>query len=606
MEYGLFTEPSGLVAGEYTLFLRPAGNRDPQSAFLSQPFRLGGGETLTVVLHGTPDAPRLLFHVEDTRPLTANQTRLTALNVMLDGTTVSLQQGTQSLFGDLASGTASASIVVPTVELRYNVRAQGQIIGSGVLQLRARQSYTFVIASNLADPTRAQVFTLNTNVAGVATVRVVSVADGISVDVFANAFKLVENFAYLYQSEPQRLPSGEVVVNVYAHGVDATTTAPLVSYQTAFLPDDDLTLILLGKRNELRLVPYRPDPRPVLEGNARMSFLNTLPDVPRVQLQTQASEPLRANYGQIAELGEVVAGMPFLMTWYELRNNQPVGEPLEFSQTFVPQAGEAYLYLVTGRGEREPFVLSKRVGVTLARSNPSAPPTPTPMLAPAVRGINAIDGITVDYRVDDIPFATGLIGRTSSALVTAPSGERTITVLNAQTGALLTRLTLTLEAGKQYAFVAFGTQDRGYRMIALDDAGVSPATDSLPTIRLVNLSEGSVFLGLGYENAVGRVFPDLSAAPEVNADGETVQSFRVSLPIGLRRLARNVTAPGDSSVLVAEVGVKDVYVLDDITTSVANVRPNVSLANGTHYDVIAYQLFGSLQVEAFVIPLARR
>jgi hypothetical protein len=111
---------------------------------------------------------------------------------------------------------------------------------------------------------------------------------------------------------------------------------------------------------------------------------------------------------------------------------------------------------------------------------------------------------------------------------------------------------------------------------------------------------------LGYENAVGRVFPDLSAAPEVNADGETVQSFRVSLPIGLRRLARNVTAPGDSSVLVAEVGVKDVYVLDDITTSVANVRPNVSLANGTHYDVIAYQLFGSLQVEAFVIPLARR
>ncbi len=604
MEYGLFTEPSGLVAGTYTLSIRSAGVRDATETLTRQDFSLNGQETLTVVLYGTPETPRLLLYKEDNRPLSANQTRIALINVTAEGETVTMQQGSQSLFGDVANGVASSSAVVPSVELRYNVRANGQIIGANTLRLRERQNYTFVIASNLADPTKAQIFTLTSGVLGIASISTLNMVNGVTVDVLANAVTLGEGMGYLYQSDPQRLPSGDYTIFVYAQGVDRANVAPLASYQTTFIPDEDLTFIVLGQANDVRILPYRANSSPVTQGFARVTFLNTLPNVARVQMQSNVNEPFQMNYGQLIEAGELPIGS-FPMTWYALVSGQASGEPLELVTDFALEDGRSYLYLFTGRGEQTPLVLSKTVDVLVPAfiaSTAEAALAPLESSAPTVRGINAVDGLTVEFRVDDVPFATSILSRNTSSPVTLSSGERTFTLLNGQTGELMARLTITLETGKPYSIVAYGRADTGFQLDSFTDENIAVAQGA-PTLRLIHLSEDSVSLGLGYQNGTGLVFPDLSAPATVGENGEPSQNLRISLPIGLTRLFRNVQRPDASAITIVEEGVKDIFIIDDIATQVGNIRPNVSLQKDTHYDVIAYQVSGTVQIEAFIIAL---
>jgi len=157
------------------------------------------------------------------------------------------------------------------------------------------------------------------------------------------------------------------------------------------LPAGPITLAVIGNSGEYQAIAFPVDRNPTPDGQARLSFFNTLQDIPGVQVETSGG-PLRG-------LNQVVFGNAPATTLVNAASlsltligvsTSGQATTVEFPQNLQFEAGYNYLYLITGRQDT-PLILSENVGIdsSLPTNQVAAVGTPQASLA-TFRFINAV------------------------------------------------------------------------------------------------------------------------------------------------------------------------------------------------------------------------
>jgi hypothetical protein len=603
LDFRQFIEPSGIVAGEYTLRVVPQGAKTLTEPLLSLPLTVLGSTSQMLILTGKADALTMTIVAEELRPLSGGQSRLIAVNTLSNQATISTFNGNNALVADTAYGSVSESVLLPTEEIALNVRVNGAIAYAKNVRLRERQNYTLIAIDNPQKPDMIDVLTITTPIDGLGVVTVVNATDGLTLDFYANTQIIAPQMGNRYVSEPINLAAISYDLTIYESGADPNTVQPLLQDRLTVLPDQEVTLILMGTANDLRIVDYRPATQPTTADKARVIFLNTLPNAPKVQAQANIEFNLVANYGILTNSGELNSG-ELSLTWYEYENGNIVGEPLEYQASVALNAGSEYLYILTGRSDLPAFTIEQTVGVQ--------PPTAselialgTPQVASYFYAINAVEGLTINVSMDDIPLATNLASRTGNSSTIIPESEHTFTANRVDTGELIARLTAPIETAKSYAAVVYGRAETGYQILLIgEDIMDNPA--NVPTIRLINASQIGTSMGVGLFASTGNNPP----FPDFNAPVDPITGFvpsRTSLPIGLKRIFKDVLSLTASQTLFlfdAE-GLQDIYTIDVATTQASNILPSFVFEAGKHYDIVALQDPTSGIVTTYVVATTK-
>lgn len=596
MDATTFTDQVGLAAGQYSLSAVATDPDDLTAPLAQTSLTLLGGESVIVILNGTADNPRLTLVREDLSPISGDKFRVTLFNALSDGA-LSLNNGSTVLNTDTTVGTASLTTLVPAGQIALNIRRDGQIIYADEIQLRSRQNTTIVVLSG-ATAEDVELLVLNTPIVGITEVRFVNAIFGLPVDIVADDIDLAAGIGDLVVTNPQTLAARDYEIVIYATGADRAVTEPLYRTNLNLNPDKSVYLIVVGTADNVRLLTYTLDTSPTETGTARIAFINTLSDIQRMRVTSNVALENVVGYGQIDDAVVVPAGaLP--LVWSRYQGGEAVGENIEQYPDFALQEGTDTLYFVTGRAEQPPFIITNPVG-TVAPDIVSLEPTATPNQAPSLYAINALEGLTIQFRVDDVELGAVLAPRSSGTGSLIPPGEHTFTALRTDTNELLARQTLTTNANLQYTLVMLERSGSQYDLIVLESPPVASAD---PTVRLINLSELSIALGLAVvaNNGSTLAFPDLNA-PIDTATGSI--PYRISYPIGLTRVISDINSAFGSTIAPIRFGadVYDLYIVDDTESSIANITPAVTLENNRHYDIIAYQSPFTRQVSVYVLP----
>jgi hypothetical protein len=291
---------------------------------------------------------------------------------------------------------------------------------------------------------------------------------------------------------------------------------------------------------------------------------------------------------------------------YTFNWTNDIGDLLEVAENVQFEAGRSYLYLFTGRLDNNPVIISNNVGVDeeLVSEVVVAGDEATPEvvnLPMELRVVNAISGLAfpVDFMVDGTLLSAGLAYRQGSELIEVSEGDHTVEVTIPETTNALGSMSAFLDAGRYSVFASGFSEDSIQVLLAPDYPLIFDGIS--PHLRLVNLSSvgSDATFALAYSAANTTVN---------NPDGVSVDSgdVRRSIPFGLQRLVDNVTAQNFSSPVLMPVAAFDIHIVDSRQNALAATIPNVTLAAGTHYDVIAYQDQGSLRVQGFILEYPAR
>ncbi len=597
MEFTNYTDQGGLVAGEYTINAVPNGSKDFTTAFASAPLTLVGGDSVIIVLTGNAETAALTLVKEDLSPVNGNVARVTLFNALSDAP-VSISNGTTTINNDTGYGAVSLATVTEAGELDFNIRSAGEIIYADKFDLRERQNTTFIVTPRVAGSDGADLIVLNTPILGIGKVSIINLVEDITVDVVAGGEIIGRGLGYAYIVEPQELRATDYELQIFAEGVDRTAIDPVYLGNLSILPDRTLYLIMLGKPEEVRVLTHVLDTEPTETGTVRMTFVNALSEFPRVQVESNVALTAVVAYGQLLE-DEILPAGSLPLSWYEY--GAATGDALELQPEFAVLEGTDILYFMTGQTQQEPLLIVNNVGIQAPAPDPNQA-TAIPETAPSIYALNSLDGLSLQFFVDDVPLGVPVNPRSSNSGVTLTAGEHVFTVTRPDTGELLARLISTGEINKQYVAVATGRIETGYQILLVNaDAPINP--DNLPTVRLINTSEPSTIFGLGIvvNNGNTSAFPDLNG--EIDPNTGTV-SFRVNYPVGVTNLLENITSGNGSTITPVSLGagVLDLYLVDNQSTTVAAIVPAVGFEMGKHYDIVAFQAPLNEQVTVVIVP----
>ncbi len=596
LNYAQNTEPSGVVAGDYILRVVPAGNTPTDSPRLEQTLSLQGGQSLVLLVHGSLDALDTTIVMEATEPLPFGQSRITAINAMSGGPMVSLMEGNTELFNPIAAGQVSTPVTLSTGRTTLTFQGGDSTLVSHLIDLREQHNHTLVLVGT---PANIRVVEFDSRAPSQASIRFVNASAPIgTVDVTFNSELLVSNAGFGRASEQQHTIAQIYDVEIYATGADRTEIAPLLSTQLVANQDDVITLILIGTPDALQLVQHRENSAPTAPLETRIAFLNTLPNLPVAQLdvaQGQVPGITTLNYAQTPAEVAILAGN-YTFYWANA-----AGDLLEVAENIQLEAGRSYLYLFTGRLDNAPVIVSSNVGideelvssVVVADDLATAEVATVPM---ELRVVNAVSGIDfpIDFMLDGTLLTAGLNYRQGSELIEVSEGDHTVDVTVPETSNALGSTSAFLDAGRYSVFASGFGEDSVQVLLAPDYPLIFDGTS--PHLRLVNLSpSGSdANFGLAYSAANTTVN---------NPDAVSVDSgdIRRSIPFGLQRLVDNIMAQNFSGPVLMPAAAFDIHILDTAQNSLAATIPNVTLAAGAHYDVIAYQEGGSRRVQGFIL-----
>lgn len=594
------TEPTGIVAGDYNLRVVPAGAGLDGQTLLMTPISLRGGTSVILLITGTPDALTLATFNEQTEPLDSSQSRVSVIHAVPRGADFVLRDAANALTPPISFGQQSDGIVLPSGQTNFIFQSGDAILSTHPVNMRERYSYTLVLVGRPDDLNSLSVLDFGIPVPGRSTVRVINAAPAIGlVDVYLSNQLTAQNADYARPTERVSVPTGVYSVAVYAAGADPAAIEPLQTGQLNANPDDRLTLLIIGPPEQLRIVTYRESAAPTSPTELRIAFMNTLETVPRVRVEFPGG-PIPGvpdlGYGQISAEIMLDAGS-YDFFWNRLENNVVV-EQLESASSVILEPGRSYLYLFAGRLLEPPIILSENVGINeqLAQEENGIQATSIPSVPTQVRFVNALTTATlIDFLVDDVVVAAAVPYGEDSPFVEVSPGEHVITVRNAGSSTLLSRLAGTFELPGSYSLFAYGSEiDTEVSMLLVPDFDLNFDTESAH-LRLVNLTQTEqTNFGLAFSvpNAI-------SPAPTDPTGTET--SFRQTLTLGINRLLDNIASNSVSGPARIFPGQHSIIVVDNDRTSIAASIPSVDLMAGVHYDVVTFQEFGSLLVRVFIL-----
>ncbi len=596
LSYTQSTEPSGIVAGDYTL--RVESVVESETLFQTS-FSPKGGESLILLFTGTPDALKLSSFTESTEPLAKEQSRIAFIQAVEGSGNITMQQSDVDLTPPLAFGSAALPITLSSDSINLDFRSESGILFTYPITLQERVNYTLAL---VGQPDNLTIIKAEIRAPGSASIRAINAATSlISVDVVLDNLPLAGNLEFSRASERQDVPARIYTVNVYSAGADPTT--PLTTSQLIVNDDDIITLIVVGETEDLRVVDYREDLSPTSPTQTRVAFVNILSNVTNIRVETQAG-PMQAvgdlGYAQPPQIAAFETAGIYTFFWNRVEGGV-AGEQVETAQNVVFEPGRTYLYLVTGVIDRPPLILSERVGIDegLEGLELGVTPTATPEIPTRVRFVNAVSGgLPMTFLLNESPIATGLAYSDGSEMNIANSGDNTIDAQVTESGETLGSIIATFDPASDYSIVAFGFGTQNIQLLVISDSDVVFGGNS-PHFRLINTTgSNDAQFGLAYSTSTAT-----DTNPSRLSESPAGELFRRSIPFGVTTILGMEARPGMSStVLLAPLRSNDIHVVDLVTNEIAATIRQVDLQPGTHYDVIAFQHPESQLVEAFVLP----
>jgi Domain of unknown function (DUF4397) len=596
LSYTQSTEPSGIVAGDYTLRVESVGESE---TLFQTSFSPKGGESLILLFTGTPDALKLSSFTESKEPLAKEQSRITFIQAVEGSGNINMQQSDVDLTPPLAFGSAALPITLSSDSINLDFRNESGILLTYPITLQERVSYTFAL---VGQPDNLTIIKAEIRAPGSASIRAINAATSlISVDIELDNLPLAGNLEFSRTSERQDIPARIYTVNVYNAGADRTT--PLTTSQLIVNDDDIITLIVVGETEDLRVVDYREDLSPTSPTQTRVAFVNILSNVTNIRVETQAG-PIQTvgdlGYAQPPQIAALETAGIYTFFWNKVEGGA-AGEQVETAQNVVFEPGRTYLYLVTGVIDRPPLILSERVGIDegLEGLELGVTPTATPEIPTRVRFVNAISGgLPMTLTLNEAPIVADLAYSDGSDMNIVSSGDYTIEAQVTESGEILASTDATLDPATDYSIFAYGFGTQNIQLLILSASDVVVGGNS-PYFRLINTtSSGDAQFGLAHS-----ISTTTNANPSRNSESPAGELFRRSIPFGVTTIVGMEARQGSSSnVLLTPLGTYDVHVVDLVTNEIAATIRQVSLQPGTHYDVVAFQYPTSQLVEAFVLP----
>lgn len=599
LNFGQHTEPSGIVAGDYFLRVVPNGIRpDAGEVWFETPISFKGGDSQILVFTGTQDALTMTAFDRQLAPLDGGQSRVTVIHAMPGTPEISIVQAGEPLVAPLSFGSTSAPITLAAGQTTLTFQVGGAQLTTYNQNLLERYSYTLVLAGNVTNPA---IIELRDSVPGLARIRAVNASAG-AIDVYLDGEKIVSSLDFTRMSDPVSRAARSATVDVYEAGVDPNTVEPLLSDQLVANNDDFISLLVMGETPDVRLVPYREDTSQTRPDEARVTFVNTLPTVPRVRIDTRSGLLIEVgdlDYAQPPRPVALLAGA-WTFSWLKIENNQPT-ELVEQADNVILEAGRSYLYLLTGRLDQPPVILSDNVGIdqTLLPVDSGQPAQPTAEVPTRIRYINAIKGgLPLNMLLDGQVTTSELAYGNSSDVIAITPGDHSIEATFGSTGENVANTAVALEPGKRYTVVAYGFGTDPVEIMVIDDSHLELDSDS-PHLRLMNLSmSAETGLNLGISTATPSGSPT-----SLFTESPQTETFRRSMAFGIDSVINisNITRRSVSAVALAPPGLHDLYVIDAGLNEIAAEIHEVDLQPGDHYDVIVYQNLDSLLIEGFAV-----
>lgn len=598
---GQLTQSVEIDSGDYTLRATMSGANADDPALLEKSITLNGDETVMLILTGDTTQPDLLSLPETIQPLNGGESIVTAINVVQGVNTLHLLKDNLDLIPGITFGQQATSAIFPAGSSTVQLTNDGTPLLDYPLDLKERQAYTLIVGGSAADPIAMN---FAENAPSRTSVRAINGSAEIpAMDIYLDDQLLVANAAYARPTEPQNFRSGSYSLSVYTAGADKSTAEPINTQSIELNTEGDLTLVILGTPDDLRAVIYKEDVSPTPPGKARIAFLNTLPTFPGVQLATSGGrlpDLPDPRYGDAPVVTTLDAGtFSFFFTGVDQGGINTTVEVVENVQL---EQGRNYLYLITGRLDNNPIILSDNVGIDEsvvvedgAVVQPSAGAT--------VHFINAIaDGSVIDFAVGDTVLASNIAYGQGSDLITVGQRSPTFSMRQNGTDSSAASIDAQLTEGGQYTVIAYGASlDRSDLLLLSDDQlRLDPNT---PHLRLINVSDSTdIMLGIGFAEVTQVVTSEAPQAATAEATGEVEpDDGRQSIPFGIQQIVNNIGGGSASNIILMAEGTFDLMVLDSASNTLATTLRSITLEAGAHYDVIAYQEINSPRVQAFIV-----
>jgi hypothetical protein len=602
LRYGRSSQPTGIAAGEYHVRVFPAGLRgSDRQPLLEQEVRIDGGQTLALIFAGSADDPTLTAYPEYTATLDRNESRISVIHAIRDGPAFTLRHDNANLTLPVEYGQQTIPVTVSSGPTTFSLHSGDQIVANHVSELRERGSYTLVAAGHADDPESITLVEFFSHVPGNATVRVIHAAAELGpLDVYLGPHLVAEQLEYPRTTEREPLASENYQTMIYPAGSDPASTSPLARNQFSVYPEDDITVLIMGTADNPSIVRHRDNLAPTSPSGTRIAFANVISQLPATVYRNGeriAGMPILA-YRQISSPTEQTAG-PYRLSWTITGS---AGElTAEITDELHLDAGQSYLFLLTGRAPQQPpLIFSENVGTDSRLADiPIGEPTPTPGAPVRARFINAIaDGTAIDYFLDDIQTAAALgYGQTTEPIIIT-AGMREIHVRPEGQEFNMRSVGYDFSGGEQYSIFAHGSATSQADLLIVREPEISTVPD-LAYVRLVNLSRTPhLQLGLGYTDPSPQAAVDseIAGTPEI-----TEFEYRRPLSGGIPQPIRQIP-PGTTSIPIGiPPGAKDLYIIDNNVTLLAELLRNVTLEPGTHYDIIAFEDGGTPRIIAYIM-----
>ncbi len=604
MGYGQNTQASDISAGTYTIRLMPAGTspRDNIAPYLLQQVELAPQTTTVLVIMGTTQTPQLTPFVLSNVPLDAGQARISLVNFVENVPNLNLRQngidialpvvyGQQTIPANIASGQATIALHTGETTLLTEV-----------LSLRERENVTLFAYGNPATATGVRFVRFNNRVSGRTTIRLVNISPAATlIDVYMNDTLFFSNADYGRISDRQQITAGDYRVAVYTGGADISRATPL--YTTTFTPrqDDSTILVFMGGEGSLNLATVRDDRSSMPPGQARMIFINALPNSGVVQPSYQVGDiPLvgRIAYGQATNGILMDAGLQFL---YFMTNSGTEQIPVEITENLMLEEGFSYLYFITGRDETvPPVMLGEKIGVDESLTiTYDTQPTQAPVLPIRAQVVNMLlDRAPIDVYIDNSPVATNLPHAQLSAPVivgATASDFATVSVRLPYNASDLALRQYPFQRDFVHTIYIYGNTVEAPRIEVRVEQAL-PETSDRAYVRLNNFTTNAdVRFNLSVADAaIEPVRPiDFTPLPVVQYREEMFANAQpVIVDIAGNQISRVASIPARLS---------DIYIIDIELGLVAYKQLDVNFEAGRIYDIIAIQNSTDIQVNVWII-----
>lgn len=587
MRYTTTTQPTDLIPGEHIITILTEGADTP---LITQTISAAPQAALILVFTGTSDAPALGVYEEPALALDDTTSSVSLIHAIPRAPDIIARAGSGEPSSATAFGAMSPVQQVASGTQTFTFQSGDEQLLAQPVNLVPRSHYTFIVFGSVQASAAPQIIVLSRRVTGRALLRIANISpDAGALDVYLDGALYAQNVTYGRPTERREVFAQNYQLYFLPAGAPVTTQ-PIYNAALNAAEGAVITAVLLGAASDPRLVTAAEDLSLTRPGQARMVFLNALPNAPL----------LRGEIGGLTDLSYGQASPPLMIPaesvnfYWTLVENRIAGVRVAEAENVVLDAGRSYLYLITETSETQPpLIFSDAVGVdeSLAQLAADVTPSPTPRSPTQLRFVNALDGSTqVDFLLGEVSIAQGLGYGQSSGFTNGAADIQTITLVDSSSGTPLASTDYTFRLGQRYSVYAYGFVGVRQGVLVVEDE-VFRANSSSGLVRLVNLTDLiEVPFGLG----------TLPSANLPNAIQETYAT-RPAIFADMSRLFFDVDSKSASPLTLVPPGILDFFVIEDASASTALQLPNLTIEAGQVYEIVVYQALDSLLVGGFVL-----